>query len=163
MNLAKSLIEPNTHSDHMVSAYLSHHCAEEAGHDEWIEQDLAELGVVDRLCNLPSVSAARLVGEAYYLIRFHSPMAILGYIAAIECNPPSDRFVERMSCATSGLGVRAIKEHSEVDIEHSQKLFELLQSIRLSEFQHEAILYCARRTMINTIEFIREALPVTDS
>lgn len=141
-----------------VASYLKNHCIEEHGHDLWIEHDLVEIKSDKSLDLLPSISAARLVGEAYYIIRHHSPLAILGYIAAIECNPPGKAFVDRLARISDGRGVGAIAEHSVVDVQHSQELIDLFNIIAVSEKEEETILYCARRTMVNSIEFVNDII-----
>jgi hypothetical protein len=66
--------------------YFSHHLTEEAGHLAMLEEDLARLGVTD-IIKFPA--AAQLAGAQYYYIEHEHPAMLLGYMAALECRPPS--------------------------------------------------------------------------
>jgi len=66
--------------------YLAYHIEEELNHDVWLLDDLEELGVARDLvlARPPSLTAARLVGAEYYWIYHDHPIALTGYIAALE-------------------------------------------------------------------------------
>lgn len=74
-----------------LATYLERHVDEERQHDDWLLEDLAELGVAreDVWGRIPSPNIAALVGSQYYWMRHYHPVALLGYIAVLEGRPPS--------------------------------------------------------------------------
>jgi len=74
-----------------LADYLTHHIPEEKHHDDWLLDDLEELGF-DRAATLqriPSAAVAAVVGSQYYWVHHYHPVALLGYIAVLEGYPPS--------------------------------------------------------------------------
>lgn len=71
--------------------YLECHILEEREHAQWLLEDLEVLGVsaAEVLARAPAVSAAEAVGAQYYWIHHYHPVALLGYIAALEDLYPS--------------------------------------------------------------------------
>jgi hypothetical protein len=61
---------------------------------ERILDDLAATGADRRipLAAIPSPSVASLVGAQYYWVHHHHPIAVLGYLAALDIHPPSPGF-----------------------------------------------------------------------
>jgi hypothetical protein len=120
-------------------AYLERHADEERGEDEWILEDLEALGRSreEALARPPSPSVAALVGAQYYWIEHHDPVAILGYIGALEGYPPRPADVEELIERT-GYGreaFRSLVRHAEVDQAHSAEFFDVLDGLPLSERQ----------------------------
>ncbi len=81
--------------------YYLEHAEEEAGHEQWLLNDLASLGVPRQqvLALLPHPSVAALVGVQYYWMFHVHPIAYLGYIAVLEA-PTSIDFLEGVSLRT---------------------------------------------------------------
>lgn len=126
-----------------LAAYLEEHCAEEAGHDEWLLQDLETLGraPADVLAAPPSETVASFVGAQYYWIFHYHPVALLGYIALLEGYPPTAGLVDGLAAAT-GYGAdafRTLRLHAELDPGHREELDELLDRLPLSAHQSAAI------------------------
>lgn len=134
-----------------VCRYLEAHAAEELHHDDWLLDDLEVMGV-DRamvLARVPSPTVARLVGAQYYWAFHFSPLAVLGYLAAMEGFPPSPALVDRFVVG-SGYppeAFRTLAYHGRVDRHHRQDLDRLLDSLPLTPAQEGLIGLSALSTM----------------
>lgn len=134
-----------------VCRYLQAHAAEELHHDDWLLDDLDVMGV-DRatvLARVPSPTVARLVGAQYYWAFHFSPLAVLGYLAAMEGFPPSPALVDRF-VAGSGYPPEAfhtLAYHGRVDLHHRHDLDRLLDSLPLTPAQEGLIGLSAISTM----------------
>lgn len=138
--------------------YLRPHIAEELDHDEWLLEDLQSLGV-DRVTVLdrpPAAMVAAMVGAQYYWILHYHPIALLGYMAVLEGNPPTPEQIDALR-ATTGLPRRAFRtlaEHAELDPGHGEELFGLLDSLVLSEELSTVLGLSAMHTVITLAEVI---------
>jgi len=126
-----------------VAAYLERHIPEEMHHDEWLLDDLRVLGKdpAEVLKRVPPVAAAALVGSQYYWTLHAHPVAIMGYLAVLEGNPPSAPFLEEV-IATTGLPREAFRtylKHALLDPHHGAELNAALDAMPLTE-QHSALL-----------------------
>jgi len=122
-----------------LASYLETHIQEEAGEDEWLLQDLEVLGV-DRSTvfeHVPSPQVARLVGAQYYWVLHVDPIAILGYLAALERDPPSLEFIDDLVLRTGHdrAAFRTLIAHAARDPDHAEELDDLLDRIELTEDQ----------------------------
>lgn len=120
-----------------LAAYLEHHIPEEQGHDLWLLDDLEVLGVdrgtVARRIAPPSV--ARMVGAQHYWVQHAHPVALLGYIAVIEGNPPTVQGLEG-TIERTGLPAAAFRTwllHARLDPGHKADLDALLDSLPLDD------------------------------
>lgn len=119
-----------------VAAYLTKHIREEAGHDEWLRQDLAAIGRDPDapLVVLPRPSTAALVGSQYYWARHYHPVCLLGHIAVLEGYPPdpalADLIVERTGYPRSGL--RTLIRHAALDRRHRDELMAVIDELPLT-------------------------------
>ena len=118
-----------------LAQYLARHVEEERGHDAWLREDLECLGVsgegLDRA--LPSPHVAGMVGAQHYWALHTHPVAILGYIAVLEGEPPEEAFF-RDAAQRSGLPEAAfntLRYHACVDREHWRDLLDLLDALPL--------------------------------
>jgi hypothetical protein len=123
--------------------YYAHHKKEEAGHDRWLLEDLAETGhdPSEAEDQIPPPAVASMVGAQYYWIRHFHPVALLGHIAAIEAYHPPAGFARRLADVTGYpmTAFRAIARHEVLDIHHRRDLFELIDRIPLKA-QHEKMM-----------------------
>lgn len=117
--------------------YLRPHIAEELGHDEWLLEDLRSLGVervavVDRP---PAAVVAALVGAQYYWILHYHPIALLGYMAVLEGNPPTPEQIEALRVRTGfpPRAFRTLAEHAELDPGHGEDIFGVLDELALTD------------------------------
>ena len=122
-----------------LASYLETHIEEESGEDEWLLQDLEALAV-DRstvLDHVPSPNVARLVGAQYYWVLHVDPVAVLGYLAALERNPPSLEFIDELVERTGHdrAAFRTLIAHAERDPDHAEALDDLLDRIELTDEQ----------------------------
>jgi hypothetical protein len=116
--------------------YLHHHIEEERDHDVWLLDDLEQLGLPRHqvLARPPSLTAARLVGAEYYWIYHDHPIALVGYMAALEGCLASEDFV-RDFVARKGIphaGVRTLLLHARLDRRHEADLDDLIDSLPLT-------------------------------
>lgn len=146
--------------------YLREHAAEEAHHDEWLLGDYAALGLdpADVLRRPPSPSAAAVVGPIYYwCLNFH-PVAILGYLAVMEGNPPSPALLEELQ-GRSGHPYRAfhtLRHHAAVDPRHGDELWELMDALPLEHAQVEFVATVAMHTLDRLVHAQLELLDQLD-
>lgn len=122
-----------------VADYLVEHIPEEEDHDEWLLDDLEVLGIARStvLERPPSATVAALVGAQYYWILHHHPVALLGYVALLEGNPPTPGLIEELVQRT-GYDRRAFRTliaHGELDPHHRDELDEMLEGLPLTEDQ----------------------------
>jgi hypothetical protein len=100
-----------------LGLYFTRHLAEERGHLAMLEADLERLGV-KRILKFPL--AAQLAGAQYYYIEHDHPAMLLGYMAALESNPPT---LEQIDALESEHGpLPCTRHHALHDPEHSREL-----------------------------------------
>ncbi|HTB17004.1 MAG TPA: iron-containing redox enzyme family protein [Bryobacteraceae bacterium] len=131
--------------------YLRHHIPEETGHHEWIVNDGVALGL-DRqaiLRRLPKERPTELVGVQYYWIHHYSPIALAGFIATMEGNPPPAEFFEEIA-ARNKLSLKCFSSflyHAKIDPQHQRDLDEVLDALPLTPAQLELIGISSLRTI----------------
>jgi hypothetical protein len=122
-----------------LAVYLEKHVAEEAGEDEWLLEDLDVLGVERSraVTHVPSANVARLIGSQYYWVLHAHPVAILGFLAGLEREPPSREFIADLIVRTGHdrAAFRTLIAHADRDPDHRDELDELLDRIRLTSDQ----------------------------
>ncbi|MEV4318204.1 iron-containing redox enzyme family protein [Actinocrispum sp. NPDC049592] len=129
-----------------LGEYFPLHIKEEAGHDEWLLDDMATMGL--NRAELPSVQVARLTGPQYYWINHVHPVALLGYIAVLEGNSPAPELPGLLAERT-GLPDRAfhtLRHHATADPGHSEEVLALLAELDLSAEQRRAVRVSALHT-----------------
>lgn len=144
--------------DARLAEYLSKHIQEERHHDDWLLEDIEVLGCKRQqvLCRVPPWQVAALVGSQYYWIRHVNPVALLGYIAVMEADPPSTQLLEKL-VRTTGLPADAFRtffKHADVDAHHRTELNEVLDQMPLNA-QHTTILGVSA---FQTVHFLTLAL-----
>lgn len=120
----------------LLASYLSSHIEEEAHHDLWTLEDLESVGFeADAVrIQVPSPELASMVGAQYYWIQHHHPLALLGYIAILEGNPPAPAHIDRLM-KRSGLpesAFRTYRLHGELDPSHREELWSTLDAMDLT-------------------------------
>ena len=126
-----------------LAEYLGQHVNEERHHDDWLLDDLEELGISRETiwARMPSPTVASLVGAQYYWIHHHHPVAVLGYIAVLEGNPPIESDIAEVIERT-GLPERAFRtfiKHARLDPHHRDDLDAALDALPLTE-EHETLI-----------------------
>ncbi len=126
-----------------LAPYLRSHIVEELGHDEWLLDDLAVVGVgrSEVLERPPSAAIAALVGSQYYWVHHYHPVVLLGYVAVLEGCPPTPQLVERLVSQTGypRTAFRMLTDHAELDPHHRDELNEALDGLPLSPDQSALI------------------------
>jgi hypothetical protein len=112
-----------------VIGFLTRHIREERGHDRWIAADLAALGgdPAQLARTLPSRAVASLIGAQYQLITAVHPVALLGCIAVLEGEPPSEELLVS-------------------DVSHAHQIFALLDRLELGPWLRAVVGYSALHT-----------------
>lgn len=131
--------------------YLRQHIPEETGHHEWILNDGVALGL-DRqaiLQRVPKESATQLVGVQYYWIHHYNPIALAGFIATMEGNPPPAEFFEEIA-ARNNLSLKCFSSfiyHAKIDPQHQRDLDAVLDALPLTPAHLELIGISSLRTI----------------
>jgi hypothetical protein len=153
--LAQCTLRPGSlHRD--LGSFLERHIHDEQAHDAWLLADLAVAGLTaeEVLNRRPSPSVAEMVGAQYYYAFHVDPIAILGYMCALECFPPSGPFVAEVE-QRSGLpsaAFRTLREHSVVDLEHGRQLLELVDCLRFPSTEFHLVAQSGMGTLERIVE-----------
>ncbi len=144
-----------------LAAYLLEHAEEERGHEQWILDDLASLGIPREqvLARLPYPSAAALVGLQYYWMLHVHPVAYLGYIAVLE-QPTSIDFLEEVSART-GIPLSSMTahvHHATLDPGHVAEFDQTLDGLAMTEREREIIAISAVTTVAHLQDVFSEML-----
>lgn len=115
--------------------YLESHAREESGHDDWLREDLELLGGPRDAGSAPPAVVARLVGAQYYWLEHFHPVTVLGYIAVMEATAPGSAVSDWIaaSAAVPGEALRTVREHADLDGEHTAAAFRLLDTLPLGD------------------------------
>ena len=132
------LLPPEDPSAGPLAGYFGLHAEEERGHDDWLVEDLAVMGVrpPDALLAGGDLrdDIAALAGAQYYLIRHCHPACLLGYIAVLEGCPPDAAVTGQLPALTGwpAAAFRTVAEHAALDPGHQRDLDALLDVLTLS-------------------------------
>ena len=145
-----------------LAAYFVKHIPEETGHDDWLLDDLARLGLPREAAtaHLPSPTVAAMVGAQYYYIRHYHPAVLLGYIAVLEGYPP-DVELARRAAELTGYPIeafRTLRKHAHLDPHHKQDLDDALDGMSFDEDLHGLIRANGLQTMHRLIQLMDEVL-----
>jgi len=134
-----------------LASYLERHIHDEDGHDTWLLEDMQVLGLQrdEILGRLPSHRAACMVGSQYYWIRHVHPVAILGYIAVLEGQPPGAGELREIQQRTNlpAAAFRTLLEHAALDVDHAQELYAVLDALPLTAAQSALVGASALQTV----------------
>ncbi|HLT39987.1 MAG TPA: hypothetical protein VK034_27090 [Enhygromyxa sp.] len=123
--------------------FLINHIEELLGRDALLLEDLAATGADPELPlqAIPSPKVASLVGAHYYWVHHHHPIAVLGYVAAIETYPPPLGFTERLRERTGfpKAAYRTIARRELTDPQRGCDLYELMDTLPLNR-RHETLI-----------------------
>ena len=123
--------------------WLREHCIEELHHDEWLLDDYRALGrdPDDLTTAAGSPTIAAMVGSVYYWTLHAHPVAVLGYCAVLEGNPPSAEFIDTLQTRTGypPPAFNTLRHHSAIDVDHGAELFDLIDDLPLTS-RHESLI-----------------------
>jgi hypothetical protein len=138
LDQARRLEPTDPIAPHLIE-YFSEHIPEEQDHDEWLLDDLVDLGYSRAavLAEVPSPLIASVVGAQYYWIRHHHPVALMGYLFLLEGNPPTVGHVDRIQAATGlpACAFRCLMHHAVADVGHREDLFRAFDAMPLDAEQ----------------------------
>ncbi len=143
-----------------LARYFRTHIAEEWGHDDWLLEDLAVLGVRQPDALLAAAlrqDIAALAGAQYYLIRHCHPACLLGYIAVLEGCPPDAAVTGRLPALTGwpAAAFRTLARHAALDPGHEREVVGLLDVLPLSPAVTAAVAGNAAYTAARTADLLR--------
>jgi len=144
--------------------YLEQNLIEEAGHEQWVLDDLERLGMErNRVRNsMPLRQTTTLVGSQYFWIEKAQPAVCFGYMFTLErtaATPELHRAgISRLSDRL-GIKMEALSNyirHGELDFDHQNDKIELLNKVKLETDVGEAILQNCRNTTLNLCDLFVE-------
>jgi len=127
---------------------LLHYLEEEAGHDEWILNDIARAGG-DRAAaaaSQPSVATEAMVAYAYDTVMRRNPLGFFGMVHVLEGTSAAlalhaaDGIQRALGLPASALTY--LRSHGELDQQHVNDLGAILE--RLADEDRAAVIRCAR-------------------
>ncbi len=146
MEAARDRLRPAAPRDRVAAGvvdYLDELIAGEQEHDDWILEDLEALGLPreEVLARVPPPTVAALVGAQYYWIFHHHPVALLGFIAVVEADPPT---VDRIESIMQRTGLprdacRHFLRHAVLEPAHNRLLEKTLDSLPFTAEHRNAI------------------------
>ena len=109
--------------------YLNKHLNEEKDHAKWLLNDLCDEVEGSISFINPDGLAAKLVGAQYYLIKYATPYALLGYMAVLECFPAPIAYIELLEQKHGVELLRTMRYHAVHDVEHSKDLLDIVDTL----------------------------------
>lgn len=135
----------------MSADYLEQHIREEQGHDEWLLDDLGEMGIAreEVLGAIPDGAVATLVGAQYFWAFHAHPVAIFGYLAVLEGYPPLATQLTDIQSRVQypAEAFRCLMAHAQDDPEHLAEINRTLDHMPLSGEQVKLIALSAFHTI----------------
>ncbi len=154
MRLALQRSRELAHADAVAAAleeYLAGHIEEEKDHDAWLLEDMAVCGMRpdEVFSHITSPAVAALLGaQAFWILQEH-PVAVLGYLAAVEGDPPSHDHLN-LICIQSGYpadAFRCLREHADADVVHQAELRSVVDAMPLEGRHHQLLALSAFETI----------------
>jgi hypothetical protein len=146
----------------LLAEYFERHAREEAGHDDWLLDDLEALGTARATVwgRIPSRHVAAMVGAYYYWVRHVHPVALLSYLAVLEGNPP---VVEQLEVVQRSTGLpreafRTLIKHAQLDPHHRDDLNDLIDRLPLTAEHHQLLALSAFHTIEQVSLVLQEVL-----
>jgi bacterioferritin (cytochrome b1) len=133
-------------SDGKLKEYLKAHLEEERGHQEWLKEDLKEIGIDVDSVQYNEV-ASEMAGSQYYILNHCEPYLYLGYMLFLEGFPTKQSVVKQLELLYGEKAVRTLKYHSEHDVNHAKELLDVIDTY--SDKEKEDILMVAQQTANN--------------
>jgi pyrroloquinoline quinone (PQQ) biosynthesis protein C len=144
--------------------YLEQNLIEEAGHEQWVLDDLERLGFERKRVqdSRPMRQTASLVGSQYFWIEKAQPAACFGYMFTLERTAATPELHKAGIIKISerlGIGMDALtnySRHGELDFDHQDDKISLLNTAKLDTNSAEAILQNCRETTLNLCDLFVE-------
>lgn len=147
--------------------YLAAHIEEERFHFEWICEDLRSVAGAtadDLIAKSLTRTCPHVPGFAYYYIRNVSPIGLLGYMYAMESQPPSSHALREIArCSGAELSaIRTLELHATFDPEHTRDLSRLIDLIALGVEERKHIELVAVQTCRTYFTAMMQEIEATD-
>lgn len=163
MQAALNRAEAQARHDPLAAAladFLPDHIERTLGHDTRLLDDLAATGADPGipLLAIPSPRVASLVGAHYYWIYHHHPIALLGYIVAIDSHPPAPGFVARLQAQTCfpDAAYRTLARREQLGGDRARELHAWIDELPITR-RHETLLGLSALHTVNVgIEVLEE-------
>jgi hypothetical protein len=157
---ACAVLDVGDRSAEPLTRYLAAHIEEERGHDRWLLEDLAVLGIErpeSLLGHAVQEDVAALVGAQYYWTLHVHPACLLGYMAVLEGCSPHAETTRRLPGMTGWppAAFRTVASHASMDPGHLSDLTSLLDRLPLSGAVGEAVARTAAFTAMRSAELLR--------
>ena len=156
----------NDETAQITAQYLGRHIREEEQHEEWLLQDLGEIGFHREavLREVPGAGVATLVGAQYFWSSQCHPVAIFGYLAVLEGYPPLTSQLREIQCRAGypAEAFRCLTAHAEDDPEHLAEINRTLDKMPLTLEQSKLIALSGFHT-IDSVAAIFEQLVAAGS
>jgi pyrroloquinoline quinone (PQQ) biosynthesis protein C len=125
-----------------IRLFLYEHMHEEAGHEQWVLNDLEAIGVMrsDAAAHAPSAYTLALNGYNYWASERRHPCAVLGMLYALEViasvyGSPFAAAIRESLLLEGDRGVSFIDSHGSLDAEHMAELRQVLNPLEGAEAQ----------------------------
>lgn len=143
-----------------LADYYPQHIREEQDHEEWLLRDMESIGIAraETLARVPPPSVAAMAGSQYYWIHHAHPVTLLGFFAVLEGLPPRVEHLERVRLQT-GLprtAFRMLLAHAELDPQHGDEVFALVDDLPLTDAQAELVGLSALHTIESLVVIFEE-------
>lgn len=147
-----------------VASYLEQNLVEEAGHEQWVLDDLERLGLdrdsIQR--SRPLRQTASMVGSQYFWAEQLNPAVCFGYMFTLERTAETPE-IHRANIVSLGKRLEIEMEalsnysrHGELDFDHQDDKIKLLNTVILDDRVAEGILQNCRDTTLNMCELFVE-------
>ena len=147
---------PDTHRQ--IRYHLYEHMHEELGHEEWVMNDLAAVGVPREqvLAHAPSPFTLALNGYNYWAADRRHPCSALGMLYALEViasvyGGPFASAIKESLLLEGEEGISFIGSHATMDAEHMAELRKVLETVRDDEAKEAVV----ESTLMNFHHFTR--------
>ena len=147
---------PDTHRQ--IRYHLYEHRHEELGHEEWVMNDLAAVGVPREqvLAHAPSPFTLALNGYNYWAADRRHPCSALGMLYALEViasvyGGPFASAIKESLLLEGEQGISFIGSHATMDAEHMAELRKVLETVRDDEAKEAVV----ESTLMNFHHFTR--------
>lgn len=152
LTLASAHCPPKYQSFHL--RFLSH-AAEEKGHEKLSMMDLKHIGY--KLEDIPEmVNTQLLYQNLFYWIQFRNPLAIFGWVLALECMAleRGKKLLEKTEKAHGPKGSHFLRVHANDDVEHVKEAMEMIE--QMPEESYPDILQNMKQTFYNYENMLEE-------
>lgn len=168
MDLTRDILRTNAdQAGSILDVYLASHIEEEKFHFEWICEDLRSVaGEMADSLTAQSLSRAcpTVPGFAYYYIRNISPFGLLGYMYAMESQPPSGQALAQIAkhIGIDLSAIRTLEIHANSDPEHTKDLSRIVDVVATDPDVRKHIELVAVQTCQNYFTAMKQEIEAAD-